>query len=230
MDAEVSTACTQAIAELAFDFEGGTQGFIHDRMPEVEGSGTTWTFDHWQHGGPTGLSCSSGSSCWGTNLTGNYIQCGRGFLRSPTIDLSDCAAETRDVEIAFDHNYDFWTGDWNSATWFDGGIVEISSDGTSWTALDMTYPGTVTINPSMTVSYACVESSSFYVHGKSGFVGSSSGWVTATATIPAALLAEPIYVRWSYSAGVSSQTTSESQSMNATRPGWYIDNLRFSLP
>jgi hypothetical protein len=219
-----------ALQGLSFDFEVGTEGFTHDRMPEVAGSGVSWTFDHWQHGSPTGQTCASGQKCWATNLMGNYVQCGRGYLMSPPLDLSECAAEGQDVRLAFEHLYDFWTGEWNSSTWYDGGLVEVSSDGQNWTAIDPGYSGTIAINPNMTASYACVDGGNFHVHDKSGFVGSSGGWQSAVALIDSSLLSSSVQIRFSYSSGVSSQTTSQSGSQAATRPGWYIDALRLEMP
>jgi hypothetical protein len=230
VDAALATACTLALEGLEFDFESGPADFLHNRLPEVANSGTSWTFDHWEYGEPQGVACASGQKCWGTNLQGNYIQCGRAFLVTPPLDLSACATEGRDIRLSFSHFYDFWTGSWNSQTWFDGGLVEVSGDGESWTPVPLSYPGTIAINPSMGLTYSCVQNNQFYVDGKSGFVGSGGGWQTASAVIDGTLLGEELQVRFSYSSGVSSQTSSQTQSMNGTRPGWYIDDVSLSLP
>ncbi len=220
------SACESALSALHFDFEGGAEGFVHGPMPEVVGSGVTWTFDHWEQGAAN-TTCPSGSKCWGTNLDGNYIQCQRAYLVSTPIDLSACATEERDLQLVFKNNYDFWTGSFNAKTWFDGGLIEISRDGTNWQAASTSYPGTIDINPDMGGSFACVESNNFYVDGKAGFVGSSGGWVSQTVDVPFAMASVTFQVRFVYGAGVSSQTTDQNQSMLGTRPGWFIDDLRF---
>ncbi len=225
-DANGTSACDLALQSLSFGFEGSAQGFVHDRMPEVAGSSVNWTFDHWEQGSASGgVSCAAGE-CFGTNLAGNYIQCQRAYLVSPPIDLSACAAESQDVSIFFEHRFDFWTGSFGGSTWFDGGLVEISADGTSWQPATLLYPGTIDINPEMTSSYSCVEKDNFYVDGKDGYVGSSGGWKSESFVVPAALATVTFQMRFVYSAGVSSQTADQAESMNGTAPGWYVDSIR----
>jgi len=220
------TACTTTLQSLAFDFEGGAEGFVHGDMPEVVGSGVDWTFDHWEVGSAN-TTCPSGQGCWGTNLDNNYIQCQRAYLVSPPIDLSDCGQSGTNVTLSFQHNYDFWTGPFGGSTWFDGGFIEITSDGTNWQPAGVLYPGMVLINPDQTSSFECIEKNNFYVHNKSGYVGASGGWVTEAVEIPAAMASVTFQIRFVYGAGVSSQTTSQNGSMAGTRPGWYIDDFQF---
>ncbi len=226
-DASGTSACDLALESLGFDFEGSAQGFVHDQMPEVAGSGVSWTFDHWEQGSASGgVSCDAGE-CFGTNLDDNYIQCQRAYLVSPPIDLSACAADSQDVSVLFEHQFDFWTGSFGGTTWFDGGLVEISGDGTTWQSATLLYPGTIDINPEMTSSYACVEPDNFYVDGKDGYVGSSGGWKSESFVIPAALATVTFQMRFVYGAGVSSQTADQAESMNGTAPGWYVDSIGF---
>jgi len=222
------TACDQALANLRFDFESGAEGFVHAPMPIAVASGVDWTFDHWEQGSVSaGRSCISGQECFGTNLDGNYIQCQRAYLVSPPIDLSDCAAESREVSLHFQHNYNFWTGN-EGGPKFDGGLVEISADGTNWQSATLLYPGTIAINPNIG-SFECVdnEPGQFYVDGQDGYVGNSNGWVSENFLIPSALASVTFQVRFVYASGVSSQTSDQNESMAGTRPGWFLDNLRF---
>lgn len=226
VDAGGSSACEDALASLQFDFEGSAEGFVHSLMPEVANSGVSWTYDHWEQGSVTAsTTCPSGQECFGTNLDGNYIQCQRAYLVSPPIDLSACAAESRDVSLLFEHNYHFWSGN-EGGLKFDGGLVEISADGTNWQSATLLYPGTIAINPEIS-SFACIEKNNFYVNGKSGFVESSNGWKSESFVIPSALATVTFQVRFVYASGVSSQTTDQVESMAGTEPGWFVDNLRF---
>jgi hypothetical protein len=220
------SACAQALQSISFDFEGGAEGFVHNQMPDFDDGGVSWTYDHWEVGSAN-TTCPSGSSCWGTNLDDNYVQCGRAYLVSPPMDLSACGTAGQDVNLLLQHNYDFWTGNFGGTTWFDGGLIEISSDGTNWQAANVIFPGTIDINPEQTSSFRCVDRNNFYVDGKSGYTGSSGGWVNENIPIPASMLSVTFQVRFVYGAGVSSQTTDQNQSMLGTEPGWYIDNLRF---
>jgi hypothetical protein len=221
------SACTLALEALSFGFESGAQGFVHGPMQAAIDSGnTTWNFDHWENGGAD-VTCPAGSNCFGTNLTGNYIQCQRAYLVSPTIDLSACGTMGQNVTMQFQHNYDFWTGPYGGTTWFDGGLVEVSKDGTNWVAANIVFPGTIDINPQRTSSYKCVEENNFYVDGKSGYTASSGGWVNESFTIPASLASVTFQVRFVYASGVSSETTNQADSMDGTEPGWYVDDISF---
>ena len=215
------SACEVSLQSKVFDFESA-EGFVHSKMPEVDAYGG-WTFDHWERGSAN-VTCPSGQECWGTNLDGNYVQCQRAYLVSPKIDLGACAGE--DVQLLFEHYYDFWTDTVGGPVFYDGGLIEISPDGTTWSSASLAYPGTITINPEINSS-ACYEKNNFYVNGKSGFVGSSSGWVSASIVIPASMTTATFQVRFVYGTGVSFDTTSETTSMQNSAPGWYVDNLRF---
>ncbi len=225
-DANQSVACTQALAALRFDFESGAQGFVHAAMPIAAGSGQSWTFDSWDQGPVTaGRSCIQGDECFATNLSGNYVQCQRAYLVSPPVDLSACASPGQDVSIFFQHNFNFWSGD-EGGPRFDGGLVEISADGTNWQSATILYPGTIDINPSIG-GFSCIENESFYVDGKDGYVGNSGGWLSENFSIPEELRTVTFQVRFVYGSGVSTATNDEATSQQGTRPGWHIDNLRF---
>ena len=112
-------------------------------------------------------------------------------------------------------------------TWFDGGVVEVSADGTSWLLPTGPYPGTVKINPDQGLSYACVQKNGFGVHNKQGFVGQQAATVKAELTVPAAAITKTTRVRFSTAAGVSSQNTVADSSRPSTDFGWRIDDVAF---
>ncbi len=215
-------ACANALmtASDALDTIGG---WTHDKM---DGASANWTFDHWEHGVPSSGpgACFDGGSCWATNLDDNYISCQRAFLKSPNYDLSACASES-DVYVVVRHYYDFWSGDWNGQTWYDGGLIEFSGDGgESWEAAPgVNYPGTIAINPDMGAFYECVNADGFYAHQRPGFVGTNDGWEELAIAIPAHLRTSQLSLRFVYASGVSYQTSNEQQTMQHTRPGWYVD-------
>lgn len=218
-------ACVEALDAAAFDFEAGTSGWTHDIMPEIEGTDTEWRFDDWEHGTASNVgpaACHDGAGCWGTRLDNYYIACQRAYLVSPPIDLSACAGEN--LALTFQHWYDFWTGDWNDATWFDGGIVELSTDGVDWNSPPgLDYPGTIAINPNKGI-YRCIESGNFYVDGRPGFVGTGSGWEQVEVSLPADMITAGVQIRFSYSSGASLQSDTQNAN-NFSNAGWYIDDL-----
>jgi hypothetical protein len=223
--ASLSPACRDALAAASFDFESGPAGWTHDIMPEIAGTDVDWRFDDWQHGtastvGPA--ACHGGTGCWATRLDNNYIACQRAYLMSPPLDLAACAGE--DLTLTFQHFHDFWTGDWEDETWFDGGILELSSDGTDWDSPPgLQTPGTIAINPSKGLN-ECIEPDNFYVDGRPGFVGESGGWSLVEVAIPADLVIDGLTLRFAYSSGVILQSSTQNAS-NFSDAGWYIDDL-----
>lgn len=228
-DAGLPPACLSALEAARFTFESGAQGWSHAAM---DGVSVSWPLDPWEDGAPSlgPASCAEGSRCFATDLDQNYAQCGRADLRSPTIDLRACAG--REVVMVWEQWFDFWTGDYGGNTWFDGGLVELAPDGSStWSApsaIDTT-TATVRINPNRGSSYACVSSTSFYVHGRTGFVGTSGGWQTTEARFGTQPTDSPFRVRFAWASGVSSSTTNANTSRSGTRPGWVVDHVRFEL-
>src|SRR5262249_23305152 len=149
-------------------------------------------------------SCHAGTQCWGTRLDANYTSCQRAALTSPAIDLSKCAGQS--VTLTFWSWHDFWTGtvSGKTSTWFDGGIVEVSADGSTWTEVSPSpsYPGTIAINPNIS-TYQCVSSNNFHVHAKAGLVGTGSGWQMISVPLPPAVVGATFHVRFAYGSGVS---------------------------
>ncbi|HEY5935038.1 MAG TPA: hypothetical protein VIU61_10395 [Kofleriaceae bacterium] len=229
-DGPPNSACDNKLGTYATGFENATAGWSHVVMDGAEGE-ADWPFDEWNIGtattvGPT--MCHEGTKCAATHLTKNYTSCSRAALISPTFDLSQCTG--RDVKLSFWSWHSFWTGSYNGTTWYDGGVVEISTNGTAWTPVTPTpaYPGTLDINPRMGSFYECVLPTSFYADGKQGFVGNGNGWKLVTISIPAAMLTSSFQVRFAYASGVSNQSDNPETNRNFTAPGWYIDELAFS--
>lgn len=223
-----NAACTAALASLKFTFDSGTDGFTHGPLDGK--SGSSWPFDPWARGTPTKtLGCKSGA-CWATELTTNYAQCQRGYVRSPAIDLTACAGE--DLALVFDHAYTFWSASYLGSSYYDGGVVEVSADdGANWSvAGPFTYPGTVTINPDMGASYACLDNNNFHVDQLPGFVQTQTTWTHVSIPIGPTFRTAKFAVRFSFGSGVSSTTTSASASRNATGPGWHIDDVGIERP
>lgn len=219
----VSPACMAALAAANYDFESGAGEWV-TFADDDQGSG--WAFDQWEFGNAThGGGCADGTGCVATILDDNYIQCGRAYLGSPTMDLSACAGE--ELVLRFDHRYDFMVFDDEFGDpYFDGGLVRVNFDGEWFLLNESAYPGTIDINPSLN-GYQCTDRYNFYVDDRPGYVGSSGGWQTVTLTIPMNTADVLIGFRWA--SGVSWETTSMSTSQRHTTSGWAIDNVRVEL-
>ncbi|AKU95856.1 hypothetical protein AKJ09_02520 [Labilithrix luteola] len=215
--------CAKALAAIMFDFESGAQGWTHGISDGVAPP-PAWPYDPWALGiASAGTKCASGV-CFGTELTKNYAQCQRGFLASPSIDLSACTGQS--VSLVFEHAYAF--ADINATT-RDGGVVEVSGDdGASWQLAKGTYPGMVAINPSRPGGYQCTQPSSFGVNGKQGFVGSQPSTTKVSLELPSTAVSAKTRVRFSFASGVTSSTVDPDASRAATDFGWRIDNVGFA--
>ncbi len=227
-DATTTDACAQALAAITFAFDSGDQGWTHGASDGITGSDPAWPYDGWTRGtASAGTACKAGS-CFGNELTQNYAQCARGYLQSPAIDLSKCSG--RNVSLVFQHAYAFWSGTYNAQNWFDGGIVEVSTDGQTWQVPPASgvYSGTVAINPDRTSSYQCVTKP-FGVTGKQGFTGKNATMTKVTIPLPAAAISATTRIRFSMASGVSSQTTNANTSRSATDFGWRIDDVGFEV-
>lgn len=122
---------------LSYDFEASDQGFTHAPLS------TFATDDPWQRGTPSGttIACHGGTKCFTTGLTANYATCQTAELRSPTLDLSSCASSSKTVRLSFWHYYVFE----GTTTLWDGGLLQVSTDGTKWTDVttSQAYDGTI---------------------------------------------------------------------------------------
>jgi len=147
----------------------------------------------WQWGQPTtGPSAHSGTNVWGTNLIGDY-----GNNEHSYLSISGILVPDQRGKVSFWQWYEFE----GSGTLYDGGRLEISTDGTNFTPITPIggYTGPIT-----------------GLSGADGFGGTSSNWVQATFDI-SAYAGDTVTLRWHFASDSSS-----------TRLGWYIDDLQIT--
>lgn len=217
----VSAACQAVIANAKWDFESGDQGWTH-KVSDGADQQASWPFDPWSRGTATKIACPAGS-CFAGERTQNYAQCSRGELLSPSVDLSACVGAN--VTLTFAHAYAFWAGTFSGATYFDGGIVELSNNsGATWSVPAATYPGTLKILKDRG-SAQCV-SATYHADAKQGFTGSQPAAAEFSITVPAAMITAKTRIRFSTAAGVS--TNAVGHYRENTESGWRIDNVRFT--
>lgn len=250
-DAIAGDPCAQALAAAKFDFESGDAGWTHGVSDNMPPSASNWPYDPWEFGSSlVGTPCPNGQ-CFGASLKQNYAMCERGYLLSPTIDLSACTGKS--VVLTFRHAFAFWSTTSGGTTWSDGGIVEISGDdGATWqVAESAAYPGTIAIrglvaydpqNPNNTVECSTPDgadraandaASDFVVQGKQGFIGKQATVQTAELGLPAATVTAKVRVRFSVGSGVSYgqkmlPAPDPSFSRAITDFGWRIDDIGFA--
>ena len=212
-------ACDQALAALAWTFEAGAQGFTHKAL---DGVSSTWPLDEWQRGA-TSLApggCHGGAACFGTALDQNYAQCERAELRSPTVDLSACAAAPT-LTLRFWHYYAFWSALDGSA---DGGALELSKDGATWSVATPA-PATFANIRGSYLGYACLAATSFHVDGLPAYTGTNGAWEQVEVEVPAAMRTAGFRFRFAYATGVNATTYDADTSRLTAAPGWYVDDV-----
>jgi hypothetical protein len=181
---QVSTSNTTQNFSLPRITVFSTEDFENDN-----GGGTS--VGTWEWGEPTtGLSAHSGSKVWGTNLDGNYGNSEHSYLTISGILVPDQRGK-----VSFWHWYEFE----GSGTLYDGGRLELSTDGTNFTPITPIggYTGPIT-----------------GLSGDAGYGGTSTNWVQATFDI-SAYAGDTVTLRWHFASDGSS-----------TQLGWYIDDLQ----
>jgi hypothetical protein len=176
-----------------------------------------YPFDPWTYGtSTTGTACAAGK-CFGTSMTSNYPQCQHGYLMSPPIDLTACAGQS--VTLSFRHAYAFW----KSGGSYDGGIVEVSSDGQSWSVPPGSYPGRVAPRH-RSGTWMCKENT-FRVDEEDGFIGKQATTSTFEVELPASLRSATTRIRFSFGSGLLVESSDIAESRAAADFGWRIDDV-----
>lgn len=219
--AAIPAACAAALAPLVYGFDAD-DGWTHGVSDGARTADADWPFDPWTRGTAKDPDCPN-MSCFGAERGQNYVQCQRGYLLSPSMDLSACAGTS--IALEFKHRFAFWTGTFEDATYHDGGIVEISKDdGATWSPAPVKTTGAVTILAKRG-SFACVLPDGFHVDGKAGFVGTQNEVSTVSIALPLEMATATFRVRFSQASGVSSATTDPAVSRRGTEAGWRIDDV-----
>lgn len=137
------------------------------------------------------------------------LAAGEAVLVAPMISIQSPSAQ-----VTFRHNYNLavhTTLHHGSTTYDDGGALEISIGGGAFT--DIIAAG----GSFSTGGYNCILASgtSNPLGGRQAWGGSSGGWVTTTANLPAAAAGQTLQLRWSCGTGVN------------TSPGvgWFVDSI-----
>jgi len=144
-----STGIPTIVIPYFTDFESGVQAWV-----SADG------LAQWQLGTPGGSSINSaysGTNVWATQLSQNYSNNSNDNLYTPLFDFS----QSFDAELRFYHWY-------NSETVFDGGRVDISTDGgTTFTTLGTAFS---------TVGTNWYNQSNLFGSGQPGWGGNQNGW------------------------------------------------------
>ncbi|MCK6536133.1 MAG: hypothetical protein L6Q84_24470, partial [Polyangiaceae bacterium] len=193
---------------------------------------TGWTAagtkSDWQCGapsaGPPNGDHTGGGKCWGTKLAGNATNCQDSTLTSPVIDLS--AASGKQPRLRFWHYYDFRAC--NPAglcgaicaldpSTYSGGIVEVTSNGSTWTKVAPTTGG-AKIECYSTDSDGGTTCTPCALDGQTGYTGKSPGWELVEIDISS-------YVSSTFQARFHFASYGLEFLCHPDKPGWYIDDV-----
>ncbi|MEM6337475.1 MAG: hypothetical protein AAF752_12975, partial [Bacteroidota bacterium] len=207
-----NTAVLPETGEPAFEIELTERGVLAVYDFESGASGVVAS-EGWALGAPAfGVRVArSGQQVWGTNLDRPYpAQNSLATLELPPVDL----AGTSRPLLLFWHWHDFehdgQAGRSNATLW-DGGIVQVSTDGgQTWTSAEPRggYDGTIPYGYGNPLS------------DQPAFGGYSYGWIREQVQLP---VASDVRVRFVF--GTDSGNTETARSY----AGWYIDDVQIAL-
>jgi hypothetical protein len=173
---------------LFFDFEQNDGGFTVDNNPSPG----------WEWGTSSYSGAHSGTKVWGTVLEGNYANNATYDLISP---LSYPILSGGYLTFWHRYNFEFYT----TPTYYDGGIVQISTDdGATWE----------TITP--VGGYPCTSSSTLGYIPMYG--GEQLEWTQASFDL-SEYVGQTVRFKW--------RLLSES---SVNREGWYVDDVLIGVP
>jgi hypothetical protein len=194
-----TSGCTDCA--FLFDFELATcpDGFS-DQVLDGEASASSWAC-----GEPTVYAQGPGVDApgvFGTNLSGPYNANEISALVSSEIDTSICRDAGLQMELRHWHN----TEEDDADLPIDGGIVQASEDGVTWTTISPIEGDLYTTNP-ITATYPPVS-------GAIGFSAEdkNKSWSTSTFNLSAYAGSETLQLRFVFGSNATTQLG-----------GWYID-------
>jgi uncharacterized protein (TIGR03382 family) len=131
------------------------------------------------------------------------------YLTSPELKVG-----TDPLTVSFKHRYDFEFTLAPQAEYFDGAVVEVSTDGTTWVDVG------ASSSPGYTNSITADPRSSNPLRGRRGFVGLSTGYpafITETITLGTAYANQNLRFRFRIGSDDA-----------AAEKGWEIDDIQFT--
>ena len=182
-----------AVPNTALSPESGFNTFVLVRgsFADFESSnGGLIPAGEWQWGAPSfPVTPYSGEKVWGTVLDGNYSNGTTSILELPPLDLT-----------AFSHAGLTFQHSMLSEPHYDGGVVEVTTDGVAWNVL---YPDGDYDDPSLDATQ------------RPGFTGGDGTWRMAEFDLGTYVGTAGARVRLRFASDVG-----------VTGPGWYIDDLQ----
>lgn len=161
----------------------------------------------WECGNPDNYNLGPGpgkTGVWATNLTGPYNASESSFLQSGNLDLTNC--DGQGITMTLHHWYNFHGLVIND----DGGIVQVSTNGTNWTQIHPSGGSDYPIGDDLTADFAPVD-------GADGFGGNNPDeqmWVDTEFDLSEYAGEGEFYIRFVMGSDGGTQ-----------QGGWYIDNL-----
>ncbi len=194
----------------SFDFEG-------------TGGGNNWIVGGtngalWQRGTPASVgpaAAHGGSECFGTIIAGNYaVNSAQAYLVSPAMLLAGLTSPRL--------NFWHWMDAEGTTTWWDGGVLQVSTDGTNWTTVSQADAGWVQNGHDKASIVGCGASPGWggTAAASSTYQGGTNDWrevVLNLFTMSSITLTASNTVTFRFWFGTDTSGN--------TWPGWYIDDV-----
>ncbi len=194
-----TSGCTDCAFSVDFELDSCPAGFSTQSLNGAASASS------WACGEPTVYGLGPGAASpgtFGTNLSGPHNANEISALVSPAIDVSSC--KDAGLVMSLRHWHNFEGGDTNA----DGGLVQVSEDGETWTTIAPVGGDPYDVVP-LTATYAPVS-------GALGFSGSEddNSWSLSEFDLGAYVGSNSLQIRFVFGSNGSVQ-----------QGGWYIDYL-----
>ena len=192
------------------------QTLYSQTFEDGDGGYTTSGTPTWEHGAvvsPPNPQEGQGASMWGTNIDGSYNNLECGTLQSAPIDLSGTPAAPGGEAMLARLSFKQWI---DAERRFDGGVVEVSADGATWTRLT---PLGGYDDTAFTTARACLglSTTDLFFTNTSTSTTDADAWTLEEFDV-SGFLGGQLHVRWRFASDSS-----------VTRRGWYVDDVEVAL-
>jgi len=196
-----TSACTDCGYGFHFDANDcGEDGWTAMTLNAAAGAMT------WECGDPTAYDLGPGAEemgVWATNLDGPYNANEISAVVSPPLDMTACRDQGLNLTILHWHNFE------GGVTNADGGIVQVSENGTNWTTIAPVSGGLYTPN-NLSATYPPVDNA----QGFGALDDESANFLESTFDMTPYLGSSTLQVRFVFGSDGSNQ-----------RGGWYISDF-----
>lgn len=171
----------------------GGPGTLTRFTDDIESGAGAWTVSH-----------LAGTADWATSTAQSNSPSTSFFAANPSAVSDQILATTAPVTVSAQTELRFWHN-YTTENTFDGGVVEVSTDGVGWTDIGPLF--TTNGYPNL------LNAGSNPLAGRLAFTGDSGGWIESVADL-SAFAGSDLFIRFRFGSDTS-----------VGEVGWYVDDI-----